>query len=240
MVLYKALEKILGNYFFSGVNAEELEKIPKEGPVIIAANHPKWWDAPILYMSICKIVGRKPKFLVSKNVSNFSECYRSATKHIRKNSSALTRIATPILATIPAILIPYAIKGSGSPLFVSKYRRGGCSREAISEAEKCLRNDGILCVYVQGGTRKEEEGIGHLKKGAAYVAFNLHEENIDIPVYPVLTKGIGRSAVPHKPRIKIKVDNPLYIKDYLVDENRKETLERFTDEIKARMMSLQK
>ncbi len=241
MILYKTLEKIIGNYFFSRVNAEnaeELKKIPKEGPVIIASTHPKWWDAAILYMCINKIVGRKAKFLTSKNVSDFSECYKSTTKHIKKNGNALTKALTPLLATIPAILIPYMVKRSG-PLFVSKYRKGGCSKEAIYGAKEWLKNGGIVCFYVQGGTRNEEEEIGHLKNGAAYVAYTLHdEERIDVPVYPVLVKGVGKSAVPHKSRIRIKVGNSLFVKDYLIEENHKEILKRFTEEIKARMMSL--
>lgn len=240
MALYKALGKIIQDYVYSRkINAEELEKIPKKGPVIIAANHPKWWDPPILYTSISKVVGRKAKFLTSKNVSDFSNCYKASIKQIKKDGSAVTKAIAPLLAVISAILIPSTLKSSGSPIFVSRYKIGGCSKEAIRKAEECLKNGDIVSFYVQGGTRKEEEGVGHLKKGAAYIAYNLHEEEkINVPVYPILIKGVSKSALLRKSKIKIKVGDFLYIKDHLVEGNPKETLKRFTEEIRKNIVSL--
>lgn len=240
MALYGALGRIIENYVYSRrIKAEGLEKIPKEGPVILASNHPTWWDPPILYTAIDKVVGRKAKFLTSRNVLDFPKCYKASIKQIKKDGNAVIKTIAPFLALISAILIPPILKKSGSPIFVSKYKIGGCSKEAIRGAEESLKKDSIVCFYVQGGTRSEKEGIGHLKKGAAYVAYNLHEEEKkDVPVYTVLVKGVNKGALLRKSRIKIKVGNSLYIKDHLVEGDRKETLERFTDAIRGSMISL--
>ena len=214
------------------VKYSNLHLIPKSGPAVIACNHLNWKDV----FFIGAMVPRPVSFAATVELFDEALCHRMLNHYFDQY------VRIPIvkefihsfnrrLAKFLVDRIPY----SGA-FAVKRQAHNRCFFEA---AKSVLLQNKLVCIFPEGGTGKPGQ-LRRLKQGATKIVYDLYLNGLKrIPVIPVGISGTHKFYHPGM-LLQFHVGQPLYIDDFFIQSDKRETLLRFTTALSVALNGLSK
>lgn len=211
------------------VKSSGIDKINKNGPVLITPNHISWKDIFL----VAGMIPRTVHFVANTALFEVNACRNMLDNYFGK-------------------LVRYPIFQKSVSLcdrFLSKYmvnRVPYCGAIPAKLATKdfslfdAIKNtfdqQKLICIFPEGGTGRSSE-LRRFRLGISRILYRYYLENrISVPVYPVGITGTRRYFHPYM-QVGFYVGSPLFIHDYLQSDDF-QTYLSFTDALRNAVAGL--
>ncbi len=212
------------------------ENFIKKGPNIIVGNHVgSFKDIAILF----KIVPRPIFFTANQMIFSRAEFSSLIRKHLVRHLKSFGYFVNFLLNPLKNLFVDY-ISTNIAKVGTIPVDLGQTKSLAIRKCERYLKQ-GRAIVALQGKgrivKRTTNPYMPTFRSGASVLAFSLYvREGLEVPVTPLAIFGAHKAfGVPA--RIKINVGSPLFVSDYISDDNNK-TVDRFREAMEEKAHSL--
>jgi 1-acyl-sn-glycerol-3-phosphate acyltransferase len=216
--LLKILPKVnrICSFFLFGkkLDVQGISNFPQKGPSLIVGNHAgSFKDIAV----IVKIIPRTFFFTANRHLFSKAEVDRLITTHLNRHLKEFGPIVNmavkPLSIPLRNFCANNLAKVGTIPVDLS-----GSKRKAIAKCQEYLVK-GRAVILLQGRGRVHPENphpyINPFRRGPAVLAYNLFQDSgLSVPVTTVTMFGTHKPWV-EPARIKVRVGEPLYIKDFL-------------------------
>ncbi len=206
-----------------------LQRIPRHGAAVLAANHVNWKDI----FFIGGVVPRRVSFVGTAELFDVDVCRAMVEQYIREHLSlawaeGLIKRVSDWAAHVMVSRVPYC---GTVPV-----KRGVSDKSFFDLAKEVLRQGHLLCIFPEGGTSRPER-LRRFKHGLAKIVYDLHREGLEeIPIFPTALRGTEHLYVPGR-KLVFRVGAPHYIRDYIV-AHEKQTLRLFSEKLRESVQEL--
>lgn len=211
------------------VTSTGIERIAKDGPLLLTPNHLNWKDIPF----IGAMIRRPVSFVATYRLFDMNACLEMLSEHCDRSfrSPGIRRLIYRINGHIARFLTNRISQMGAIP---ARLQSGEYS--LIDSVKAAFHKEKLVCIFPEGKPGNPAR-LNRFKPGAPRVLLEFYKETgISIPTYPVGLQGTHHFYMPGR-KLGIHIGAPLFIGEH-IKKTENQTITDFTEVLRGRVYGL--